>query len=378
MLKFVKTHLKAVIITAVAVVAAALTLTVLALTIWLPQNVDNSSVGQNINKLTTTKPVSIMVAPADAKWWNVINNYTPTLHITDVPFDSLPVKPNNLAWSLSDTDVKIVGIAVGLNTVVLEYNTAEQAAQVKEYLLPYSQNGFQVATAENLVMLIPMFSNTTENYTLQAYKATNTSSPLTDKAYWNIDLASLTSFYKTHTDTKNDTANNTIMSLLGFITDKTVWKAESVDGLNWSGNVSTPFFDASKLDTAKLEKFLVSTAVFTPNNPADAGKTASQAGHDIIGVTKPNQSAMLTALGVSTASSAWGGVYDDSYENIVPVEKTSTEGTTVSITPNVFSNILLGVFDGADASTNFSNIKIVFPKDTNKVELNFTVGAWAK
>jgi hypothetical protein len=334
-----------------------------------------------------------LTVPATDKWWSVIDNFNPTFQLDTIALSDIPVAPEMLGWSVSYSDNIAAIEQLGLNTTYLAFNNEADAEIAFNYITSLNQENFQVFTAKNVVIFIPMWAFSDIDYTVDAFLNASEQGTLeTNEGNWTINYTEMQKIILSAA--KDDSFTSVFTETLAHIgvnfseaTSDTYWTGESTDGINWTGTTSDKNgWSAESIDTNKIQPELEKTGVATMSDGSiktmeevreiiAEAEALGQSG-DVIYIYDPVAEAALEYFTIESSTETFGTMrnYDGTYTEPEKVKEDNFVVFTVD--PNAW----IGYMTGQNASiplVKYNQAEIKMYKNSDKVDITLTVAPWA-
>lgn len=363
-----------------ALVVIVLVITLVSVTNKQPtalEKVEKSETYSQVKNAVTVsniKPGSVVVAPANEKWWNSLLEFSNNADLKKIDFEKISKDATYVAYSNSNGIQYAATDTLGLSTTFVAYTTEKAAAGAYKALM----NTTPVAVKGNLLLFIPEGAFSDIDYSLKAnkdkikIKLDTSDIDLNGQAVWRIDFDD---FAKTYTQDKEaldiEVYNNTL-KMLG-VTKGTEWLGYSKDGLNWSGKFYTQDNEYKLSSPNKVITYLNNQIAFLKQDGSYAyGMNNAIPEDEQTGVILPRQSIVTSYMRISDNKSSSGGILDKESGKVIKGKALpKSEGIyQVEIEPNSWLSFMMNADTSSDY-TKFSKMTLTITdeKGNSKIAL---------
>ncbi len=225
--------------------------------------INKSTVGQNINNLTTVNgenASTVIIAPPTADWWWTLGVYSPNPTAYTLDFNKYSEGSKYIAYTVSPgANFEAYGY-LGLPTTFIIYEN-DNAAKIQADKL--TVDGISHQLVGNVIFFVPDGAFSDVNYALNQYNNATDGEDLelNGSALMYLEYKSLKTFmYQNMSNDMDKETFDTLAGLLG-VTEDTYWSGTSKDGFTWEGQFSG--FDTSSINSPEdIQSYLDSRFYF--------------------------------------------------------------------------------------------------------------------
>ena len=204
------------------------------------------------------KLASVMATPATPDWWARLNQFSPVSQLRNVDFAALPAAPTSLGWSLSAGQNYRSTEYLGLNTIYIQTNSAEEAEKNREFIFGLVGEKVRVIASGNMVLIIPIGAYSDVELNLEAYQSLkeNKNNESAKEAVWSVNFAELTEVLSVGEEAQKTVWSDMITAFgAKKATESVYWAGTSEDGLSWKGDLSADnLWAAAAISSVDLQK----------------------------------------------------------------------------------------------------------------------------
>jgi hypothetical protein len=333
------------------------------------EKVDKSQTYSQVEKAVTVsniKPGSVVVAPADEKWWKTLLEFSSNNDLANVDFNKVSKGATYVAYSNSNGIQYAATDTLGLSTTFVAYDTEKAATEAYKAIMDTTP----VVAKGNLLLFVPQGAFSDIDYSLKTNKdkikiTLDTSDiDLNGQAVWRIDFDDFSKTYTQNKEALDIEVYNTTLKMLG-ITKGTEWMGYSKDGLNWSGKFYTKDNEHKFSSPNKIITYLNNQIAFLKQDGSYAyGMNNAIPEDEQTGVILPRQSIVTSYMRISDNKSSAGGILNKESGKVVKGEALpKNEGIyQVEIEPNSWLSFMMNA-DTSSQYTKFSKMTLTMTDD---------------
>lgn len=297
-------------------------------------------------KETAQEPASILVAPAEEKWWDYLTENNMNRQAADIEYATIAQKATYFAYTISSGEDFRGHQMAGLPTTFIVYETTDDAVAASSVL---NNDGVLNFVRGNMLLLLVPGALTDVDYSLNQFVRseqviTAEDIDLNGEAILMMNFSEFQNVYPQGWD--NGTFVETFkqaFAMAGVQPEGSGWAGSSADGLTWQGRLFG-FVPQSELltDPTSLHRFLETTTEYTLPD----GTVTTEPPEEFSGVITARQASARSTFNVATADAVSVGMTDFETGTLMEVETLRERGTSDLLEVTVNVNEWLGYMEG--------------------------------
>lgn len=316
---------------------------------------------ESIISVDDKEPVSLIIAPGESKWWDILLSYNNNEELENLDFSPLSPGLNYVAYSASQgKDFKSKG-DLGLGTTFLFYSTALAAEEAASKITGASFN-----VKDNVVAFITPGAFSDVDYSFDSFYQEDAEVALDDlgldgRAIMQINSQGFSETYTNDYPEAQTEVYRNFTALMG-VTPETSWVGYSEDGLSWSGkfynielrDVTQPTALFDYFNQQQLIKLNDGSLVPIPTD----GEIIPE--FDQSGVVIPRQAILSSFMVYETAEEAGGALVSPETGEVVEEAEILTDGNLLRIKVNIVPWLTIMLEDNTSSIlSSFSTMEVI-------------------